>query len=90
MTHPEGGVTYYTYDGLKRPTSTTNAFGEKTSYIYDALSRLSARRLPTVQTQVTAHDGCRQADKSCQCKIRWNHPSPPMPTATIMQVTVPL
>ena len=45
MTNPEGGVTKYTYDALKRMTSLTNSFGETTAYTYDNLSILNRKDL---------------------------------------------
>lgn len=45
MTHPEGGVTTYAYDELKRVTSLTNAHGESTTYTYDNQSRLVNKQL---------------------------------------------
>jgi YD repeat-containing protein len=43
MTNPEGGVTSYTHDALKRMTSLTNSFGETTAYTYDNLSRVTRK-----------------------------------------------
>jgi YD repeat-containing protein len=45
MTNPEGGVTSYTYDALKRMMSLTNSFGETTAYTYDNLSRVTRKGL---------------------------------------------
>ena len=39
MTDPEGGVTTYAYDALKRLISLTNPQGETTNFTYDSLSR---------------------------------------------------
>ena len=45
MTNPEGGVTSYTYDALKRMTILTNSFGETTTYTYNNLSRVTRKDL---------------------------------------------
>jgi len=45
MTNPEGGITSYTYDALKRLASLTNSFGETTTYTYDNLSRVTRKDL---------------------------------------------
>jgi len=60
MTNPEGGVTTYTYDAIKRLTSLANHYGETTSYAYDNLSRIIRKDLSNGTYTTFAYDAANR------------------------------